>query len=300
MDPGAREAAPVTDAGVLNAMTVDVEDYFHVSALSGSIGRDRWASMEYRAEASTDRLMALFAERGIKATFFALGWVAERSPQLVRRIAAAGHEVSCHGESHELVYRQDPLVFRNETFTAKARLEDLLGAPVRGYRAASYSVTRQSLWALDVLLDAGFEYDSSIFPIRHDLYGIPDAPLRPVKLAAPSGREIVEFPLSVAEFLGLRLPVAGGGYFRLLPYAVTRAGLRQVNLRARSPFVFYLHPWEIDPGQPRIAAPLKSRLRHYTNLEVCEARLVRLMNQFRFGRMDQVLSGLGLLQAAES
>ena len=300
MGPGGPEAAPATNAGVLNAMTVDVEDYFHVSALAGSIGRDRWTSMEYRAEASTDRLMALFAERGIKATFFALGWVAERSPGLVRRIAAAGHEVGCHGESHELVYRQDSVVFRSETMTAKARLEDLLGVPVRGYRAASYSITRKSLWALDVLLDAGFEYDSSIFPIRHDVYGIPDAPLRPVRLAAPSGRQIVEFPLSVAEMLGMRLPVAGGGYFRLLPYSVTRAGLRQVNRRARSPFVFYLHPWEIDPGQPRIAAPLKSRLRHYTNLEACEARLVRLMREFRFGRMDQVLSGLGLLQARES
>ena len=300
MGPGGREAAPATGAGVLNAMTVDVEDYFHVSALAGSIGRDRWASMEYRAEASTERLMALFAERGIKATFFALGWVAERSPGLVRRIAAAGHEVGCHGESHELVYRQDSVVFRNETLTAKARLEDLLGAPVRGYRAASYSITRNSLWALDVLLDAGFAYDSSIFPIRHDVYGIPDAPLRPGRLNAPSGRQIVEFPLSVAEVLGMRLPVAGGGYFRLLPYAVTRAGLRQVNRNARSPFVFYLHPWEIDPGQPRIPAPLKSRLRHYTNLDACEARLVRLMSEFRFGRMDHVLAGLGLLQARAS
>ena len=281
----------------LNAMTVDVEDYFHVSALAGSIARDRWDSMEYRAEASTGRLLELFADRGMHATFFVLGWVAERSPGLVRRIAAAGHEVACHGQSHELVYRQAPAVFREETLRSKACLEDLIGSPVRGYRAASYSITRESLWALDVILDAGFAYDSSVFPIRHDVYGLPEAPLRPARITAPSGRTLVEFPLSVAEVLGLRLPVAGGGYFRLLPYAVTRAGLRHVNRSARSPFVFYLHPWEVDPDQPRIAAPLKSRFRHYTNLDVCETRLVRLLSEFRFGRMDRVLADLGLLRA---
>ena len=284
-------------AETLNAMTVDVEDYFHVSALAGSIARDRWDSMEYRAEASTGRLLELFADRGIHATFFVLGWVAERSPGLVRRIAAAGHEVACHGESHELVYRQAPTVFRQETLRSKARLEDLVGSPVRGYRAASYSITRESLWALDVILDAGFAYDSSVFPIRHDVYGLSEAPLRPARIKAPSGRTLVEFPLSVAEVLGLRLPVAGGGYFRLFPYAVTRAGLRHVNRSARSPFVFYLHPWEVDPGQPRIAAPFKSRFRHYTNLDVCETRLVRLLSEFRFGRMDRVLADVGLLGA---
>jgi polysaccharide deacetylase family protein (PEP-CTERM system associated) len=281
----------------LNAMTVDVEDYFHVSALAGSIARDRWDSMEYRAEASTGRLLELFADRGIHATFFVLGWVSERSPDLVRRIAAAGHEIACHGQSHELVYRQAPAVFREETLRSKACLEDLIGSPVRGYRAASYSITGESLWALDVILDAGFAYDSSVFPIRHDVYGLPEAPLRPARITAPSGRTLVEFPLSVAEVLGLRLPVAGGGYFRLFPYALTRAGLRHVNRSARSPFVFYLHPWEVDPDQPRIAAPLKSRFRHYTNLDVCETRLVRLLSEFRFGRMDRVLADLGLLGA---
>lgn len=280
----------------LNAMTVDVEDYFHVSALAGTIARDQWDSMEYRAEASTGRLLDLFAQREIHATFFVLGWVAERSPGLVRRIASAGHEIACHGESHQLVYRQTPTVFREETLRSKARLEEITGSAVRGYRAASYSITRQSLWALDVILDAGFDYDSSVFPIRHDVYGLPDAPLRPTLIKAPSGRTLVEFPLSVAEVLGLRLPVAGGGYFRLLPYGVTRAGLRHVNRSARSPFVFYLHPWEIDPGQPRVAAPLKSRFRHYTNQDICEARLARLLSEFRFGRMDQVLIDLELLQ----
>lgn len=280
---------------IVNAMTVDVEDYFHVAALAESIPRSRWDSMEYRAEQSTGRLLELFESRGIHATFFVLGWVAARSPGLVRRIAAAGHEIACHGESHELVYRQTPEVFREETFGSKRRLEDLIGAPVRGYRAASYSVTRQSLWALDVILDAGFEYDSSVFPIRHDVYGLPDAPLLPSLMTAPSGRTLVEFPLSTASYLGMRLPVAGGGYFRLLPYWLISAGLRQVNRKAASPFVFYLHPWEVDPGQPRIEASLKSRFRHYTNLDACEARLARLIDEFRFGRMDEVLAGLRLI-----
>ena len=279
---------------IVNAMTVDVEDYFHVASLAESIPRSRWNSMEYRAEQSTGRLLELFESRGVHATFFVLGWVADRSPALVRRIAAGGHEIACHGESHELVYRQAPEVFRKETVGSKRRLEDLIGAPVRGYRAASYSVTRQSLWALDVILDAGFEYDSSVFPIRHDVYGLPDAPLYPTRMTAPSGRALVEFPLSTASFLGVRVPVAGGGYFRLLPYWLISSGLRQVNRKA-SPFVFYLHPWEVDPGQPRIDASFKSRLRHYTNLDVCEARLARLVSEFRFGRMDEVLVSLGLL-----
>lgn len=276
-------------------MTVDVEDYFHVSAFAGSIARERWDAMPCRVEANVAKLLDLFGERGIHATFFVLGWVAERYPALVRQIATAGHEIACHGQSHELVYSQTPAVFRQETFRSKGFLEDLLGSPVRGYRAASYSVTHASLWALDVILDAGFEYDSSVFPIRHDVYGMRDAPLRPARIAAPSGREIVEFPLSTAQFFGVRVPVAGGGYFRILPYGVTRAGLRQINAEARSPFVFYLHPWEVDPGQPRIQAPWKSRFRHYTNLGVCEKRLRRLTGDFQFGRMDHVLGQLGLL-----
>lgn len=294
MPPSGSDAVPPGMGEIVNAMTVDVEDYFHVAALADSIPRSRWDSMEYRAEQSTGRLLELFESRGIHATFFVLGWVAARSPGLVRRIAAAGHEIACHGESHELVYRQTPEVFREETFGSKRRLEDLIGAPVRGYRAASYSVTRQSLWALDVILDAGFAYDSSVFPIRHDVYGLPDAPLLPSLITAPSGRTLVEFPLSTASYLGMRLPVAGGGYFRLLPYWLISAGLRQVNRKA-SPFVFYLHPWEVDPGQPRIEASLKSRFRHYTNLDVCESRLARLVDEFRFGRMDEVLADLHLI-----
>jgi polysaccharide deacetylase family protein (PEP-CTERM system associated) len=251
--------------------------------------------MPYRVEANTAKLLELFERRKIKATFFVLGWVAERSPDLVRSLYAAGHEVACHGHSHMLVYQQTPAMFREETLRSKKYLEDLLGTAVRGYRAASYSVTEASRWALDIILDAGFDYDSSVAPVRHDVYGLPGAPLRPARISAPSGRTLVEFPLSTASFAGVTVPVAGGGYFRLLPYLFTRAGMRRINQRDGSPFAFYLHPWEVDPGQPRVPAPWKSRFRHYTNLDVCEARLERLTAEFRFGRMDEVLASLGLL-----
>jgi polysaccharide deacetylase family protein (PEP-CTERM system associated) len=279
----------------LNAFTVDVEDYFHVAALSKSVSRESWPTREYRAEASTERLLSLLAERGVRGTFFVLGWVAERSPDLVRRIAAAGHEIACHGFSHRLIYEQSEPEFRAETRRSKACLEDLIGAPVLGYRAASFSVTRDSLWALDALIDLGFRYDSSVFPIRHDLYGLPDARPEPSHMVAPSGRTLAEFPMSTATFLGLKVPVSGGGYFRILPYFVTRAGLRQINRRHRRPFSFYLHPWEIDPGQPRIAASLFSRFRHYTNLARCESRLRRVLREFSFAPMREVLRGRGLL-----
>jgi len=274
----------------VNAMTVDVEDYFHVSALSEVISRQDWNRMEYRAERSTERLLELFGERGVRATFFVLGWVTERSPALVRRIHEAGHEIACHGLTHELVYRQTPEVFREETARSKAMLEDLIGAPVLGYRAASYSITSASLWAIDILCELGFRYDSSIFPIAHDRYGIPGASTRPGPLAASNGRTIIEFPLSTAKVFGLRVPVAGGGYFRLLPYSFTRWALSTINRRDDLPFIFYLHPWEIDPDQPRFAASWLSRFRHYTNLDVCEERLCRLMSDFRFAPVRDVLS----------
>jgi polysaccharide deacetylase family protein (PEP-CTERM system associated) len=288
----------------VNAMTVDVEDYFHVSSLAEVIKRSDWDAMEYRAERSTDRLLALFAEHGVRATFFVLGWVTKRSPALVQRIHAAGHEIACHGLTHELVYRQTPEVFRRETRDSKAMLEDLIGAPVIGYRAASYSITKESLWAIDTLCELGFRYDSSIFPIAHDRYGIPGAPTRPGLMHAKNGASIVEFPLSTAQLFGRRVPVAGGGYFRLLPYWFTRWGLRSINERDDQPFIFYLHPWEIDAGQPRFKASLLSRFRHYTNLDVCEARLTRLIGEFRFTTVKDVLrsqleaSQLGGLAAA--
>lgn len=273
----------------INAMTVDVEDYFHVSALAEVISRKDWASMEFRAERSTDRLLEMFAEKNVKATFFVLGWVTERSPALVRRIHAAGHEIACHGLTHELVFRQTPEVFRDETSRSKAMLEDTIGAPVVGYRAASYSITAESLWALDILCELGFKYDSSIFPIVHDRYGIPGASTRPGPIRAPGGASIVEFPLSTKDLLGRRVPVAGGGYFRLFPYWFTRWALAGVNRDDSMPFVFYLHPWEIDPEQPRVRASLLSRFRHYNNLHKCEARLRALLDDFRFGTMRDVL-----------
>jgi len=281
----------------VNAFTVDVEDYFHVAALSSVITRDSWTTREYRVEANTERLMALLAERHVSGTFFVLGWVAERSPSLVKRIASAGHEVACHGFSHRLIYQQDEPEFREETARSKGFLEDLTGKPVLGYRAASFSITRDSLWALDALIDLGFRYDSSVFPIRHDLYGLPDARPEPNRITAPSGRTLAEFPMSTAKFLGLTVPVSGGGYFRILPYWLTRAGLRQINEEGQRPFSFYLHPWEVDPGQPRIRAGLFSRFRHYTNLARCESRLRRVLSEFSFAPMREVLGLRGLLSA---
>jgi polysaccharide deacetylase family protein (PEP-CTERM system associated) len=276
-------------APLVNAMTVDVEDYFHVSALAETISRGDWSKMEYRAEASTERLLEMFAEHQIKATFFVLGWVTKRSPQLIRRIHAAGHEIACHGLTHELVYRQTPQVFRDETRDSKAMLEDATGERVLGYRAASYSITAQSLWALDILCELDFVYDSSIFPIAHDRYGIPGASTRPGRIRAPGGREIVEFPLSTKRVMGVRVPVSGGGYFRLMPYWFTRWALRSVNETDKMPFVFYLHPWEIDPEQPRVRASALSRFRHYNNLDVCEQRLRSLLGDFRFSTMRDLL-----------
>jgi polysaccharide deacetylase family protein (PEP-CTERM system associated) len=285
---------------ILNAFTIDVEDYFQVAALAPAIPRESWPTREYRVEKNTERLLALLARRGIRGTFFVLGWVAERSPELIRRIAAAGHEIACHGFSHELVYRQSQSVFREETTRSKKYLEDLLGMAVTGYRAASFSITRDSLWALDVLIDLGFQYDSSVFPIRHDRYGIPGAAPEPGVLLAPSKRALVEFPMSAASFMGVQVPVSGGGYFRILPYWVTRTGLRQINETHGRPFTFYLHPWEVDPGQPRVQVGWFSRFRHYTNLDRCEVRLERLLAEFAFASMREVLEGRGLLKKLQS
>jgi polysaccharide deacetylase family protein (PEP-CTERM system associated) len=279
-----------------NVMSIDVEDYFHVAALAEAIDRSDWERMEYRAESSTDRLLQIFADHKIRATFFVLGWVARRSPGLVRKIQRAGHEVASHGMSHKLIYTQTPEEFAQETKDAKALLEDLLGAPVLGYRAATYSITRRSLWALDIIHDLGFRYDSSIFPIRHDLYGIPGSPIAPGEIETPSGARIVEFPISTVDVFGTRLPIAGGGYFRLFPYWLTRAGLRRVNQQERRPFVFYLHPWEVDPDQPVVQVGWRSRFRHYNNLKRTEERLIRLIREFDFATMQESLQGLGLLK----
>jgi polysaccharide deacetylase family protein (PEP-CTERM system associated) len=288
---------PQTVPLLRNAMTVDVEDYFHVAALSKVIGREDWEHMQYRAEDSTRKLLELFARFGVSATFFILGWVAKRSPALIRRIHDAGHEIACHGMSHKLVYEQTPETFAAETRDSKALLEDIIGARVRGYRAASWSITARSIWALDIICDAGFDYDSSIFPIRHDIYGIPGAPRAPGRMTTPSGKQLVEFPPTTISMLGMTLPVAGGGYFRLLPYWFTRMALRQVNRVDRRPFIFYLHPWEVDPEQPRIEAGWRSRFRHYTNLSKTYGRLERLLGEFPCATVHTVLSDLGLARA---
>ena len=284
--------------GVINALTIDVEDWYQVSALAGTIRREDWTEMEPRVERNTHRLLELLDRKGVRATCFVLGWTAERHPTLVREIAAAGHEIASHGYSHRLVYDQDPETFRAETLRSKALLEDQAQTPVAGYRAASYSVTKRSLWALDILAEAGFLYDSSIFPVHHDRYGIAGFERWPHALQTPAGHTLVEYPLTTWRVGGrFDLPVAGGGYFRLYPYAVTRRGLRTVNRRDGRPFIFYLHPWEIDPGQPRVSAPPLSRLRHYNNLDRCEARLERLLDDFAFAPARDVLDAAGLLTA---
>lgn len=281
-------------AMIRNALTVDVEDYFQVSAFSENINYSDWDNYPLRVEDNTRALLELFDQHKVTATFFVLGWVAERTPGLVREIAACGHEVACHGFSHQLVYNQSPQVFREETLRSKQLLEDIIQQPVYGYRAASYSITERSRWALDIIAEAGFIYDSSIFPVRHDRYGMPGTPEAPYILESPAGRSITEFPLATARVFGYRLPVAGGGYFRLYPYLVTRLGLSQINAQQR-PFIFYLHPWEIDPGQPRIAARWFSRFRHYNNLDKCQSRLHKLLGDFQFGSTLDVLKELDLL-----
>ena len=278
------------EARMVNAMTVDVEDYFQVSAFDHVVKRDAWPGMESRVVANTERLLQLFDEFDVRGTFFVLGWVAERHPSLVRRIVAQGHELASHGYGHRLVYSQTPDEFRNDVRRAKRLLEDAGGVEVRGYRAPSFSVTSRSLWALDVLLEEQYRYDASIFPIRHDRYGIPDAPRWPHTIERPAGR-VYEVPGSTVRLGGTNLPVAGGGYFRVLPYAWTRFGISRVNRLERQPVVFYLHPWEIDPDQPRLQAGVLSRFRHYRNLHQTENRLRRLMRDFQFAPLASVLPG---------
>lgn len=283
-----------------NAFTVDVEDYFHVTAFADAIDRASWGRWESRVEHNTRALLELLDQRGIRGTFFVLGWVAQRQPALVREIAAAGHEIASHGLNHQLIYRQSKTEFRQETRYSKRLLEDTVQRPVIGYRAATYSITARSLWALDVLAEEGFLYDSSIFPMRHDRYGMPGAQATPHRLVTERGNAIVEFPISVVRLRGITLPVGGGGYFRILPYGLTKWGLDTLNARGQE-FVFYIHPWEIDPDQPRVerANPL-SRFRHYSNLHQCRQRLATLLRDFSFAPLEVVLRQKGLLPTAET
>jgi polysaccharide deacetylase family protein (PEP-CTERM system associated) len=275
--------------GVVNAMSIDVEDYFHVSVFDGLIPRSRWDSLESRVHRNTMRLLEIFEEYGVRSTFFVLGWVAERHKDLVAALAAAGHEVASHGYAHRLIYDQTPEAFRDDVRRAKAILEDASGRRVVGYRAPSYSITAKSLWALDVLADEGYEYDSSIFPIRHDRYGIPVSARTPYVIDR-GVRTLVEIPGSTTRLGPMNLPVAGGGYFRLLPYWWTRWGISRVNATEGRACVFYLHPWEIDPEQPRLPAGRLSRFRHYRNLDQTEARLRQLLTDFRFDAVDAVVA----------
>jgi polysaccharide deacetylase family protein (PEP-CTERM system associated) len=285
------------DARPLNALTVDVEDYYHVSAFEAIAPRERWGSFESRIVGSTGRLLDLFERSSVTATFFVLGWVADRHPELVRSIQAAGHEVACHSYWHRLVYRQTPEEFRADLCRSRDLLQDITGERVTAYRAPSFSITRQSLWALDILVEEGFEIDSSVYPTYHDRYGLPGAPSRPYTIRRPAG-VIHEFPMAVWRKFGYPLPVGGGGYFRLYPYLLTRMGLRSLNTRG-TPFVAYVHPWEVDPEQPRLAPGRLRAFRHYVGLRRTEKKLARLLRDFRLGTLSAALAALGVLQTWE-
>jgi polysaccharide deacetylase family protein (PEP-CTERM system associated) len=272
-------------------MTVDVEDYFHVSVFDGLVPRHTWNSLESRVCANTERLLQIFDESNTRATFFVLGWVAERFPSLIRRIAAEGHEIASHGYAHRLVYDLTRSEFREDVRRSKAVLESAVSVPVLGYRAPSYSVTPKSLWALDVLIEEGFRYDASIFPIHHDRYGIPVSPRHPYVLKR--ARPLLEAPASTVRWGPVNLPIGGGGYFRILPYAWTRWGISRLNVVERLPAIFYLHPWEIDAAQPRLDAPVLGRFRHYFNLDKTEQRLQILLREFEFSTMIDLLENAG-------
>ena len=278
----------------LLALTVDVEDYFMVSAMEPVVRREAWGDYPSRVAANTDRLLDLFARHGVQATFFVLGWLAERQPELVRRIAAAGHELGSHGWSHRLVYDQGPAEFEAETRRTRELLAALTGQPIHGYRAASYSITARSLWALPILRRAGHRYDSSIFPVHHDRYGIPGAARLPFAIEAAGAEGLYEFPLSTWRAGPLNLPIAGGGYFRIFPYWLTRCGLRSLVGRGE-PAIFYVHPWEVDPGQPRLDPGRLGRFRHYHHLDLTVGRLARLLGDFAAAPAAAVLeSWLGI------
>jgi polysaccharide deacetylase family protein (PEP-CTERM system associated) len=269
-----------------NALTVDVEEYFQVAAFERTIPRARWDSVESRVEFNTGRVLDLFANRSWKGTFFVLGWIAERHPGLVRRIVDEGHELASHGYDHARIYGFTAEQLRNDVVKTRQILEDTGGVAVRGYRAPSYSIDSRNLWAHDILQETGHRYSSSIYPIRHDLYGMPEAPRFAFRTRPDS---ILEIPVTTVRIAGRNYPCGGGGYFRLLPYAMFRWMLRRVNEQDGQPGLFYFHPWEVDAAQPRIKnAPLKSRFRHYLNLDSMTRRIDRLLTDFSWGRMDEV------------
>ncbi len=270
---------------ISNALTIDVEDYFQVSAFAPHIERTAWETTPCRIERNIDRVLDILAERGAKATFFTLGWLAQRYPRIVRDINAHGHEIASHGQAHLRASDQTPAEFDNDIRDAKHLLEDTAGVAVHGYRAPSFSIGQRNLWAFDRIAAAGYRYSSSVYPVQHDHYGWPAAPRFPFRTDAG----VLEIPVSTARVFGRNLPAGGGGYFRLMPYAVSRWAIDRVNRVDRRPAIFYFHPWEIDPGQPRVdGIGLKTRFRHYLNLGRTEPRLGRLLNDFRWNRVDRV------------
>lgn len=272
---------------ITNALSVDVEEYYH-----GGIFKDAVRAagpFESRVERSVDRLLALFREHYTRATFFVLGEVAAEHPAMLRRIAAEGHEVASHGDRHEDVYRQNPQEFREDIRRAKARIEDALGDRVIGYRAPNFSIGRAQAWAFDILLEEGFEYDSSTYPIFHDRYGQVSAPRFPYEIWSSGSASLMEFPIGTAQVLGMNLPIGGGGYFRLAPLTLFRWGIHRVNAVEQRPVMFYLHPWEMDPGQPRPPMPWRHQFRHYIGIDKHEGKLDELLGHFRFGTAREVL-----------
>jgi len=273
-----------------NALTIDVEDYFQVSAFDGHIAREQWAAQPCRVERNVDLILALLETHQARATFFTLGWIAERYPALVRRIVDGGHELASHGYAHRRASDQTSADFSRDITLSKNLLEQLAGQAVKGYRAPSFSIAAGNLWALDSLQAAGYRYSSSIYPIRHDHYGMPDAPRFASRPTGEGG--LLELPISTVRVLGRNMPAGGGGYFRLLPYATSRWALRRINSHDGQAGIFYFHPWELDPGQPRPAGiGIKTRFRHYLNLHRMEHRIIRLLGDFRWGRIDDIFLG---------
>lgn len=272
---------------MINALTIDVEDYFQVSAFASVIARSSWDALPCRVERNIDRILALLDERQIHATFFTLGWIAERYPQMIKRIIDNGHELASHGYAHHRVTELDRKQFQNDITRSKKLLEDIGSTAVVGYRAPSFSINSQNLWALDCLEAAGYRYSSSIYPVRHDHYGMPEAPR--FAFHPSQGGRLLELPVTTVRIMGRNLPVGGGGYFRFWPYCLSRWFLQTVNRHDRQPAIFYFHPWEIDPDQPRIGGiGFKTRFRHYVNLKQMETRLRLLTQQFAWGRMDHI------------
>jgi polysaccharide deacetylase family protein (PEP-CTERM system associated) len=328
---------------MINILTIDLEDYFQVSAFENVVKREDWDKYESRIERNTHRLLNILHEcksnfstnctnvspqtsnllpcdsdssprasrltpnDGVKATFFCLGWIAERYPDLIREIHRQGHEIACHGHDHRLIYNMSRNEFREDVTKSKKILEDIVGEEVTGYRAPSYSITSKNIWAFEVLIAEGFKYDSSVFPIHHDRYGIPDAPRFPFLVDLNGGNDVkfspcaqrltthgqnclVEFPISTVKLLGINLPISGGGYFRLFPYSLVKKGLRRINEEEDQPFIYYIHPWEIDPDQPRInRSSRKARFRHYVNLDKTEIKLKKLLKDFNFTSLRNIL-----------